>query len=87
MGQNDPADIPKLLAARDAAEAQVAPFAGWRVNRPGQRQQALGQPRANAIRACCATIRPDTGCGIKLFERSASSTCRTSTDTHRYRRR
>ena len=28
-GQNDPADIPKLLAARDAAAPQVKLFAGW----------------------------------------------------------
>src|SRR4051812_39282712 len=29
-GQNDPADIPKLLAARAQAPAQVRLFAGWR---------------------------------------------------------
>src|SRR6186713_3484859 len=32
-GQNDPADIPKLLAARDTAAPQIRLFAGWRVNR------------------------------------------------------
>src|SRR3546814_17325752 len=32
-GQNDPADIPKLLAARHKAPSQVKLFAGWRVNR------------------------------------------------------
>ena len=31
--QNDPADIPKLLAARDAADPAIKLFAGWRVNR------------------------------------------------------
>ena len=32
-GQNDPADIPKLLAAREQADAQTKLFAGWRVDR------------------------------------------------------
>ena len=32
-GQNDPADIPKLLAARAAASPETKLFAGWRVNR------------------------------------------------------
>ena len=32
-GQNDPADIPGLLAKRDASPAGVKLFAGWRVNR------------------------------------------------------
>ena len=33
-GQNDPADIPNLLAKRDAGDAQTKLYAGWRVNRP-----------------------------------------------------
>src|SRR5690606_32892662 len=32
-GQNDPADIPKLLAERDRAPKDVKLFAGWRVDR------------------------------------------------------
>ena len=32
-GQNDPADIPKLLDARTTADAAIKLFAGWRVNR------------------------------------------------------
>ncbi|MEO7258026.1 MAG: glycosyltransferase family 2 protein, partial [Luteimonas sp.] len=32
-GQNDPADIPKLLAERAQAAADTKLFAGWRVNR------------------------------------------------------
>jgi len=30
-GQNDPADIPKLLAAREGAASELKLFAGWRV--------------------------------------------------------
>ena len=71
-GQNDPADIPKLLAQRDAAAPAVKLFAGWRVERrdPGSRRWASRW--ANAIRArMLRDDTPDTGCGIKLFERAA----------------
>ncbi|MGB3392501.1 MAG: glycosyltransferase family 2 protein [Stenotrophomonas sp.] len=71
-GQNDPADIPKLLAARDAAEAQVKLFAGWRVNRQDSGSKRWASRWANAIRArMLRDDTPDTGCGIKLFEREA----------------
>jgi dolichol-phosphate mannosyltransferase len=32
-GQNDPADIPKLLAERAKSDGEVKLFAGWRVHR------------------------------------------------------
>ena len=71
-GQNDPADIPRLLACRDAADASVRLFAGWRVTRhdgPGKRWASR---IANAIRArLLRDDTPDTGCGLKLFERAA----------------
>lgn len=71
-GQNDPADIPKLLAARDAADAQVKLFAGWRVNRQDSGSKRWASRWANRIRArMLRDDTPDTGCGIKLFERSA----------------
>jgi dolichol-phosphate mannosyltransferase len=71
-GQNDPADIPKLLAARDAADAQVRLFAGWRVNRQDSGSKRWASKWANAIRArMLRDDTPDTGCGIKLFERAA----------------
>ena len=71
-GQNDPADIPKLLAARDAAAPQVKLFAGWRVNRQDSGSKRWASKWANAIRArMLRDDTPDTGCGIKLFERAA----------------
>lgn len=71
-GQNDPADIPKLLAARNGAEAQVRLFAGWRVNRQDSGSKRWASKWANAIRArMLRDDTPDTGCGIKLFERAA----------------
>lgn len=71
-GQNDPADIPKLLAKRDAAPAEVKLFAGWRVNRQDSGSKRWASKWANAIRSrMLRDATPDTGCGIKLFERAA----------------
>ncbi len=71
-GQNDPADIPGLLAARAAAASQVKLFAGWRVNRQDSGSKRWASKWANAIRArMLRDDTPDTGCGIKLFERAA----------------
>ena len=70
-GQNDPADIPKLLAARDAAAPGVKLFAGWRVNRQDSGSKRWASRWANRIRArMLRDDTPDTGCGIKLFERA-----------------
>jgi dolichol-phosphate mannosyltransferase len=71
-GQNDPADIPKLLAAREQAGAQTKLFAGWRVNRQDSTSKRWASRWANRIRqALLHDDTPDTGCGIKLFERAA----------------
>ncbi len=71
-GQNDPADIPKLLAARDADTAGTRLFAGWRVNRQDSGSKRWASKWANAIRSSLLQdATPDTGCGIKLFERAA----------------
>ena len=70
-GQNDPADIPKLLAARDAADKDVKLFAGWRVNRKDTGSKRWASKFANAIRSrLLRDETPDTGCGIKLFDRA-----------------
>jgi len=71
-GQNDPADIPKLLAERTKAAAEVKLFAGWRVNRQDTGSKRWASKLANAIRSrMLRDATPDTGCGIKLFEREA----------------
>jgi len=71
-GQNDPADIPKLLAERAKASADVKLFAGWRVHRQDSGSKRWASKWANAIRArMLRDDTPDTGCGIKLFERAA----------------
>lgn len=71
-GQNDPADIPALLAQRDAAPADVKMFAGWRVDRKDTGSKRWASKLANAIRSRLLNdATPDTGCGTKLFEREA----------------
>src|SRR5689334_20211785 len=46
-GQNDPADIPKLLAARATAPAQVRLFAGWRTTRRDSFNKRISSKIAN----------------------------------------
>ena len=71
-GQNDPADIPRLLAARAAAAPRVRLFTGWRVERRDRPSRRLASKLANALRRrVLRDDTPDTGCGIKLFERVA----------------
>ncbi len=71
-GQNDPADIPKLIAERAKAAPEIKLFAGWRVNRQDSGSKRWASKWANAIRArMLRDDTPDTGCGIKLFERAA----------------
>jgi dolichol-phosphate mannosyltransferase len=71
-GQNDPADLPKLLAARDAGPADVKLYAGWRVNRQDSGSKKWASRWANGIRSrLLRDATPDTGCGTKLFERAA----------------
>jgi dolichol-phosphate mannosyltransferase len=71
-GQNDPADIPKLIAMRDESPTAIKLFAGWRVQRKDSASKRFGSRFANAIRRrLLHDDTPDTGCGIKLFERAA----------------
>ncbi len=70
-GQNDPADIPKLLDQRASADPDIKLFAGWRVNRKDSGSKRWASKAANAIRSrLLRDETPDTGCGIKLFERA-----------------
>ncbi|WP_368563068.1 glycosyltransferase family 2 protein [Pseudoxanthomonas sp. UTMC 1351] len=71
-GQNDPADIPKLIAARDAGDVRTKLYTGWRVNRQDSGSKRWASKWANTIRSnMLRDATPDTGCGIKLFEREA----------------
>jgi dolichol-phosphate mannosyltransferase len=69
-GQNDPADIPKLMAARDGA-ADVALFAGYRKARRDTWVKRISSRIANGVRSSLlGDATPDTGCGLKLFRRA-----------------
>jgi dolichol-phosphate mannosyltransferase len=84
-GQNDPADIPKLLAQRAQSAAEVKLFAGWRVNRQDSGSKRWASRLANAIRTrMLRDDTPDTGCGTKLFEREAFLELPFFNHMHRY---
>ena len=71
-GQNDPADLPKLLAARDSGPRNLQLVAGWRVARNDSWLKRVSSRVANAVRArLLGDATPDTGCGLKLILRSA----------------
>lgn len=71
-GQNDPADLPKLLHAHDAAGAENRLVCGWRTTRRDRWDKRVASRIANAVRrSLLRDATPDTGCGIKLFEREA----------------
>ena len=71
-GQNDPADIPKLIAARDLPENRgVQLIMGNRsASRKDTAYRRLQSRIANGVRSgLLGDGTPDTGCGIKLFLR------------------
>jgi dolichol-phosphate mannosyltransferase len=71
-GQNDPADIPKLIAARDGAAADLQLVAGYRKKRQDTQIKRLSSRIANSVRASLlGDATPDTGCGLKLILRAA----------------
>lgn len=84
-GQNDPADIPRLLEARKAADAKVKLFAGWRTTRRDSFNKRISSKVANAVRSrMLRDATPDTGCGLKLFERDTFLALPYFDHMHRY---
>lgn len=68
-GQNDPADIPKLLTAL-AAEPGLAMVSGVRVKRKDTASRRLASRLGNRFRsALLGDGATDTGCGLKAFRR------------------
>jgi dolichol-phosphate mannosyltransferase len=71
-GQNDPADIPALLAklADPAQPAGLELLAGWRAKRNDTVVRRMSSKIANGVRSrLLRDNTPDTGCGLKLFAR------------------
>jgi dolichol-phosphate mannosyltransferase len=71
-GQNDPADIPSLLeAARTAASPRLRLVMGNRTTRRDTWLRRLSSRVANGVRRWMLKDgTPDTGCGIKVFDRA-----------------
>jgi dolichol-phosphate mannosyltransferase len=69
-GQNDPADIPRLIAARDAHRRVHLVMGDRSASRKDTAYRRLQSRIANGVRSgLLGDGTPDTGCGIKLFLR------------------
>jgi dolichol-phosphate mannosyltransferase len=70
-GQNDPADIPKLLAAAEGSGSPTLKLVmGNRTTRRDTWLRRLSSRIANGVRGrLLRDGTPDTGCGIKVFDR------------------
>ncbi|MDQ5918620.1 MAG: dolichol-phosphate mannosyltransferase, partial [Pseudomonadota bacterium] len=71
-GQNDPADIPALLAKLSEPEQpdNLELLAGWRTRRNDTFLRRLSSKVANGVRSrMLKDSTPDTGCGLKVFAR------------------
>ncbi len=83
-GQNDPADIPRLLA-RATREGGDILVAGWRTTRRDSWVKRRSSRIANRIRvALLHDATPDTGCGLKLFRRTLFLQLPAFDHMHRY---
>jgi dolichol-phosphate mannosyltransferase len=69
-GQNDPADIARLIAARDGTPApERTLFIGYRAYR-AKTAKSRASKVANIVRMIVLNDNtPDSGCGLKLFQR------------------
>lgn len=74
-GQNDPADIPGMLALVRGSEGLtggVKLVAGHRINRRDTASKRWASRFANGLRSrLLKDSTPDTGCGLKVVERAA----------------
>jgi dolichol-phosphate mannosyltransferase len=85
-GQNDPADIPRLLERLAPPGAQgPALVGGVRTSRKDKGSKRYASKAANWIRdAVLKDNCPDTGCGIKVYWRDAFLLLPFFTSMHRY---
>lgn len=71
-GQNDPADVPKLLATLRNAPPSVALISGVRAGRRDSSNRKLASVAANTFRRwMLRDDAVDSGCGLKVFRRRA----------------
>ena len=71
-GQNDPADIPKLLERHESLSgSEFLMITGHRVDRKDTWAKRKASRAANAIRSILLKDdNPDTGCSLKLYDRA-----------------
>lgn len=72
-GQNDPADLPRLLAElHQSGDPRLKLVQGWRVRRSDNATTRLASIIANWVRSTLlADATPDSACGIRVVERAA----------------
>lgn len=72
-GQNDPADLPRLLAHLErSADSGLKLVQGWRERRMDGVIKRWSSAIANAVRSrVLGDATPDSGCGIRVVERAA----------------
>jgi glycosyltransferase involved in cell wall biosynthesis len=79
--QNDPADIPRLLAALAASDVAC----GWRINRRDPWTKRVASRVANRVRQTVTGDGiHDTGCTLKAFRREALARLRLYRGMHRF---
>jgi len=79
--QNDPADIPLLLAALDPVDAVV----GWRASRQDSLNKKLTSRSGNFLRNMILREKiHDTGCSLKAFKRHAVERLKLFRGMHRF---
>lgn len=79
--QNDPADIPKLLAAAKDVDL----VCGSRVNRQDPWIKKITSSLANAVRSrVCRDSIQDTGCSLKVYRTSAVQKIKMFNGMHRF---
>jgi dolichol-phosphate mannosyltransferase len=86
-GQNDPADIPKLIRAfrTEAANPALGMIAGERVGRKDTWSKRAASRFGNSVRrAMLGDSATDTGCSLKLFRREAFLALPYFDHMHRY---
>lgn len=84
-GQNDPADLPKLLDAALKGGAGLGLVGGVRAKRKDTLSKRIGSKIGNGIRQFFLRDDcPDTGCGIKVFRREVYLLVPMFNGQHRY---
>ena len=84
-GQNDPADIPALFARAQAEPGGLLLVAGHRTRRRDSWTKRHSSRIANKVRAALLhDATPDTGCGLKVFQRAAFLELPCFDHMHRY---